>query len=65
MMPFGAFMMCIFVARRFGIDEAIKEATNNGKVAFGLKNVWAFLIKYIVPVIIILVFLSSTGILKV
>lgn len=64
MMPFGAFMMCIFVARRFGIDEAIKEATNNGKIAFGLKNVWAFLIKYIVPIIIILVFLSSTGILK-
>ncbi|HYE82386.1 MAG TPA: sodium-dependent transporter [Clostridia bacterium] len=64
MMPFGAFMMCIFVARRFGIDEAVKEATNNGKIAFGLKNVWAFLIRYIVPVIIILVFLSSTGILK-
>ena len=64
MMPFGAFMMCIFIARRFGIDEAIKEATNNGKINFGLKNIWAFLIKYVVPVIIILVFLSSTGILK-
>ncbi|MEA4849725.1 MAG: sodium-dependent transporter, partial [Clostridiaceae bacterium] len=64
MMPFGAFMMCIFISRRFGIDEAIKEATNNGKINFGLKNVWAFLIKYVVPVIIILVFLSSTGILE-
>jgi len=64
MMPFGAFMMCIFIARRFGIDEAIKEATNNGKINFTLKNTWAFLIKYVVPVIIILVFLSSTGILK-
>ena len=64
MMPFGAFMMCIFISRRFGIDEAVKEATNNGKINFGLKNVWAFLIKYVVPVIIILVFLSSTGILK-
>jgi len=64
MMPFGAFMMCIFISRRFGIDEAIKEATNNGKLNFGLKNAWSFLIKYVVPVIIILVFLSSTGILK-
>ncbi len=64
MMPFGAFMMCIFISRRFGIDEAIKEATNNGKINFGLKNAWSFLIKYVVPVIIILVFLSSTGILK-
>lgn len=64
MMPFGAFMMCIFLAWRFGIDEAIKEATNNGKLAFGLKHIWAFLIRFIVPLIIILVFLSSTGILK-
>lgn len=64
LMPFGAFMMCIFVSRVLGIDEAVKEATNNGKLPFGLKKVWAFLIKYIVPVIIILVFLSSTGILR-
>jgi len=64
LMPFGAFMMCIFAARVLGIDGAIKEATNNGKIRFGLKNAWAFLIKYVVPVIIILVFLSSTGILK-
>jgi len=64
MMPFGALMMCIFISRRFGIDEAIKEATNNGKINFAMKNAWAFLIKYVVPVIIILVFLSSTGILK-
>ncbi|HHW01799.1 MAG TPA: sodium-dependent transporter [Thermoanaerobacterales bacterium] len=64
LMPFGAFMMCVFAARVLGIDEAIKEATNNGKIPFGLKNAWAFCIKYVVPVIIILVFLSSTGILK-
>ena len=65
LMPFGAFMMCIFVTKVLGIDEAIKEATNDGTVPFKLKKVWAFLIKYIVPIIIILVFLSSTGILKV
>lgn len=64
LMPFGAFMMCIFLATRFGIAEAVKEATNNGKIAFGLQRVWAFLIRFVVPVIIILVFLSSTGILK-
>jgi len=65
LMPFGAFMMCIFVARVMGIDEALKEATNNGKISFKLKYLWAFLIKYVVPVIIIFVFLSSTGILKI
>jgi len=65
LMPFGAFMMCIFVSRVLGIKEAVREATNNGTIAFGLKRAWEVLIKYIVPIIIILVFLMSTGILKV
>ncbi|NPV88414.1 sodium-dependent transporter [Coprothermobacteraceae bacterium] len=65
LMPFGALMMSIFVVKRLGIDEAIKEATNNGKVHFAMARVWSFLIKYVVPVIIILVFLTSVGIIKI
>ncbi|WP_213974194.1 sodium-dependent transporter [Tepidanaerobacter acetatoxydans] len=65
LMPFGAFMMTLFVVRVLGLDEAIKEATNDGKVPFGLEKIWSFLVKYIVPVIIFLVFLSSVGIIKI
>lgn len=63
LMPFGALMMCIFVSKVLGIDEAIKEATNNGKVEFRLKYLYPYFIKYVVPVIILLVFASSVGIL--
>lgn len=65
LMPFGAFMMAIFIVRVFGIDNAIKEATNDGTVEFKHGGIWSFLIKYIVPVIIVLVFLSSVGIIKI
>ncbi|HHV82171.1 MULTISPECIES: sodium-dependent transporter [Tepidanaerobacter] len=65
LMPFGAFMMTLFVVRVLGLDEAIKEATNNGTVHFGLEKIWSVLVKYVVPVIIFLVFLSSTGIIKI
>jgi len=65
LMPFGAFMMCIFLAYVMGFDEAIKEATNNGKVQFGLQKAYMFFVKYVDPIIIFLVFLVNTGILKV
>lgn len=63
LMPFGAFMMTIFLVRVLGLDEAIKEATNDGTIPFKIKVLWSFLVKYVVPIIIILVFLSSVGLI--
>ena len=63
LMPFGAFMMTIFLVRVLGLDEAINEATNEGTIPFKIKVLWSFLVKYVVPIIIILVFLSSVGLI--
>lgn len=63
LMPFGAFMMTLFLVRVLGLDEAIKEATNDGTIPFKIKELWSFLVKYVVPIIIILVFLSSVGLI--
>ena len=63
LMPFGAFMMTLFLVRVLGLDEAIKEATNDGTIPFKIKELWSFLVKYVVPIIIFLVFLSSVGII--
>jgi neurotransmitter:Na+ symporter, NSS family len=41
------------------------EVTNNGKVKFALKNVWYYSIKYLSPILLIIVFLTSTGIIKI
>jgi NSS family neurotransmitter:Na+ symporter len=63
LMPFGAFMMTLFLVRVLGLDEAINEATNEGTIPFKIKVLWSFLVKYVVPIIIILVFLSSVGLI--
>lgn len=63
LMPFGAFMMTVFIVHVLGLDEAIKEATNDGTIPFKMEGTWSFLVKYVIPVIIFLVFLSSVGII--
>lgn len=50
LLPMSAFMLSIFVGWVWGTDKAIKEATNNGTVKFGLASMWAFSIKYLAPV---------------
>ncbi|PAB58248.1 sodium-dependent transporter [Anaeromicrobium sediminis] len=58
-LPLGGLMSCITIGWVWGVDNAIKEATNNGKVKFALGKVWAFLIKYIAPLAIGKVFYDS------
>lgn len=42
----------------------MNEVTNNGKIKFALKNVWYYSVKYLSPVLLIIVFLTSIGMLK-
>ena len=41
------------------------EVTNNGEVKFKAFNLWYNLVKYVVPVLLIIIFLTATGILKI
>lgn len=41
------------------------EVTNNGEVKFGLYNVWYKLVKYVIPFLLIIIFLTATGILRI
>lgn len=41
------------------------EITNNGEIKFGLYNAWYKTIKYIIPVLLVILFLTATGILKI
>ncbi|NCB39592.1 MAG: sodium-dependent transporter [Erysipelotrichia bacterium] len=41
------------------IPEALKEITNNGKISFPLASVWVFLMKWLAPVAITVVFLQG------
>ncbi|QZY56499.1 sodium-dependent transporter [Crassaminicella profunda] len=59
LLPLGGLLLCIFVGWIWGTDKAIKEATNGGKLEFKLAGVWSFLLKYVGPVAIAIVFIRS------
>lgn len=65
MLPLGGMMICIFAG--FRIDRKILKAelTNRGTITFYFFNTYAFVMKYIAPVLIGLVFLNELGLIKV
>ncbi|HZJ76540.1 MAG TPA: sodium-dependent transporter [Oscillospiraceae bacterium] len=65
LLPLGGMFMSIFIGWFWGIENAIKEFSGEGKLALKLAPVWAFLIKYIAPIAIAIVFLESSGLLNV
>ncbi len=54
----GAFLLCIFVAWVLTTEKAVKEIESSG-VKFKLANVWSFLLKYIVPIGVFIILISS------
>ncbi len=63
LLPLGGMFMSIFIGWVWGLDNAIQEATNEGSLSFKLAPVWGFIIKYVAPIAIAIVFLESTGLL--
>lgn len=49
LLPLGALLTSIFVGWIWGTDNAIKEATSEGKYTFNLAPLWTVLIKYVAP----------------
>lgn len=59
MLPIGGLLLCVFVGWVWGTDKAVDEATNRGTLNFALAKPWAFLVKYVGPVAIAIVFVNS------
>jgi len=59
LLPLGGLMLCIFIGWVWGTDNAVKEATNNGKVKFAIAPLWSFVIKYVAPLAIGYIFISG------
>ena len=62
MMPFISFLSSILIGWVVGPDWIVEEVEYGG-VRFGLKGLYRFMIRYIVPVMMFILFLQSTGIL--
>lgn len=65
LLPIGAILLCIAVGHVWGVKNAVQEVTNQGTLSFRLWRIWGFLIRYIVPAVIFVVFLAGLGILRV
>ncbi len=58
LLPTGAFLLCIFTGWVLKTEEAIKEIESSG-VKFKLANIWSILIKYVVPVGVLIILINS------
>jgi len=58
-LPIGGFMSCILIGWLWGTDNALAEITNQGRIPFRYANAWSFLIKYVVPIAIAVIFITS------
>ena len=58
MMPVSAFAICIYVSRCMGTDRVVQEVTEGG-AAFRRKKIFLFTIRYVAPIFVIIILLSS------
>ncbi|PKP57690.1 sodium-dependent transporter [Candidatus Atribacteria bacterium HGW-Atribacteria-1] len=61
LLPLGGFLLCIFIGWFWGTTKATEEA-NIGAKSIKLGTTYSFLIKYVIPIAIFIVFLKSTGV---
>lgn len=63
LLPLGGIFITLFVGWFWDRDKVKTEVTNNGTVKFSLFNVWIFLCRFVIPIIIALVLLRGIGII--
>ncbi|HPJ60311.1 MAG TPA: sodium-dependent transporter [Bacteroidales bacterium] len=64
MLPVGGFFIVIFIGWFFSRDLTARELTNEGALKGTLLPVFMFIVKFIAPVAIAMVFLYSLGIIR-
>jgi len=62
LLPLGGFLLCIFIGWYWGTDKAVEEGNIGAKGALTLGGGYRFLIKYVAPIAIFVVFLKSIGV---
>lgn len=61
MIPVGALCFCIFVGWSWKTSQAVREIENDGTKPFVLRGIWSAIVKYIAPVVIILILFFTIG----
>lgn len=58
-MPLGGFFICILVGYVWGIPAAANEISNGGKLKFRSRKLFAAVVRYIAPALILFIFVSA------
>lgn len=62
LLPLGGLLSAIFIGYIWGVEGAVEEIEKGSP--FRTKKVWGILIRYVVPVMLLIILLSTTGIFK-
>jgi neurotransmitter:Na+ symporter, NSS family len=65
MLPLGGLFIVIFIGWFFSPSRTEAELTNNGEIKAGYLPLFRFIVKFVAPVAIAIVFLYSLGIIKI
>ncbi|MEK4487622.1 sodium-dependent transporter [Psychrobacillus sp. FSL H8-0484] len=63
MMPLGALLISLFISLKISKEELFEEMKQGSKVGKLFFNVWYYLLRYLTPIAIIIVFLDVLGLL--
>lgn len=63
LLPIGAFLISIFVSRKVSKEVLYEELNQGSNIKKALFNVWFYLVKYLIPIAILIVFMDVLGIL--
>ncbi len=63
MLPLGGLLIVIFAGWFMGIEKVFDELSNNGKLRANYRHIYLFIIKFVAPIGIALVFLNGIGVL--
>lgn len=61
MIPFGALCYCIFAGWIWGCEKGSVEISSGGRYPFVLKRAWSFIIRYVAPLVIIVILYFTFG----
>ncbi|GGE44786.1 transporter [Pullulanibacillus camelliae] len=64
LLPVGCFLIAIFIAHKMDKQLVKQQFLEGGRLGQGWYTCWHFLMKWLVPITIILVFLSTLGLFK-
>jgi len=64
MLPLGGFFIVLFVGWKLGKKNVLDELSNSGKLQVYLFNTFLFIVKFIAPIAIALVFMNGIGLIK-